>query len=194
MTEAIQGYVAWFIILAVGGGVILRLLTAPYFIWKEDQAKITSLGAALNSPAQRQRDILAELIAKEKIRAAEEITRVRRIIGDFDKTQDDKRKAFHGSELLSDKFMSDQKFNSAWNDFYDACNLAFAEWQAAQAHPDLGPFARMQFNRARGVVDACASALIDYLLYDIPPQISPEARQALEAPRDTEAQRITATG
>ncbi|MES0158321.1 MULTISPECIES: hypothetical protein [unclassified Mesorhizobium] len=194
MTEAIQGYVAWFIILAVGGGVALRLLTAPYFIWKADQDKISSLEKALDSPAQRQRDIIAELMAHQKMKTVEEITRVRRIMVDFDKTIEEKRKAFHGSELYSDKFMSMPMFSSAWFDFYDACNLAFAEWQHAKKLPELGPFARMQFNRASGVVDACAAALIDYLLYDTVPQISPEAREALEAPRNVEAERIPARG
>ncbi|MGX8007937.1 hypothetical protein ACVDG8_002475 [Mesorhizobium sp. ORM8.1] len=189
VTEAVQGYVAAFIVLAVGGGIVLRLLTAPYFIWKEDQGRISALQSALDAPAQRQREKLAELIAQERIKTVEVITRVRRTIINFEKTQEEKRLAFHGAEIQSDKFFHDPMFAQAWYDFYDACNLAYSEWQDAQGEDPTGE-ARRKFNRARGLVDACASALTDYLLIEKPPELSPEDRQALSAPRNAEAKRI----
>ena len=40
MDAAYQGYVAWTILTIVCVGIALRLVTAPYFIWRDDKREI----------------------------------------------------------------------------------------------------------------------------------------------------------
>ena len=65
MQENLAGYVAWAIIITVGGGVSLRLLFSPYFIWKEDQAEIARLNDLLNEPRRKIRYELRILAIKK---------------------------------------------------------------------------------------------------------------------------------
>lgn len=59
------------------GTFLIRVLIAPYFIWKEQQAKISHLTAKLDEPRQLQLRIAAENIAKLKLPLIEMIGAMR---------------------------------------------------------------------------------------------------------------------
>ncbi len=61
MDAAYQGYVAWTILTIVGGGVALRLATAPYFIWKDDQKEIADLRKTITDTSVKRRQFFEEL-------------------------------------------------------------------------------------------------------------------------------------
>lgn len=166
MDATIQAAVAWGVLIMVSGVVLLRLITAPYFIWRDDQATINQLRAEFDSPKQKEREKRAELIAEQKFATVEVITRIRRIIVDFEKNHDEKLRAFSGAELYSDKFMYDRLFCDAWYAFHDACDIAFEQWQLFWK--EEGDITR--FMRATTLVDIRASALVDYLLYEKTPE------------------------
>jgi hypothetical protein len=66
MQEALAGYVAWAIIITVVGGVFLRLICAPYFIWKDDQAEIERLKHLLDDPRRRRKEALMSRFDDER--------------------------------------------------------------------------------------------------------------------------------
>ena len=59
------------------GTVLIRVIIAPYFIWKEQQAKISELSAKLDEPRQLQLRIAAENVAKLKLTLVEMIGTMR---------------------------------------------------------------------------------------------------------------------
>lgn len=67
--EKIALYISMLVAAMVLGVLILRVLTAPYFIWKEDQAEIARLREALGDPKERARRALeAEAVnSRQKI-------------------------------------------------------------------------------------------------------------------------------
>ncbi|MER9714216.1 hypothetical protein [Mesorhizobium sp. M0213] len=70
VNAAVQAYVAWTIIIVVGGGVGLRLLTAPYFIWKDDQRDLAELRGILADTSLKRRQFFEESFLAERAKLA----------------------------------------------------------------------------------------------------------------------------
>ncbi|RVB72390.1 MULTISPECIES: hypothetical protein [unclassified Mesorhizobium] len=70
MDAAVQAYVAWTIIIIVGGGVGLRLLTAPYFIWKDDQRELAELRGIIADTSVKRRQFFEESFLAERANLA----------------------------------------------------------------------------------------------------------------------------
>jgi len=63
--------IAQIIVYAGSGIVLMRLIVAPYLIWKEDQAEIANLKSELDKPVTIQKLKMAENFAEKRTRLAE---------------------------------------------------------------------------------------------------------------------------
>ncbi|MER9426301.1 hypothetical protein NKI88_28240 [Mesorhizobium sp. M0317] len=75
MNAAVQAYVAWAIIIVVGGGVGLRLLTAPYFIWKDDQKELAGLRGIIADTSVKRRQFFEESFLAERANLAKALAK-----------------------------------------------------------------------------------------------------------------------
>ena len=75
MDAAYQGYVAWTILTIVGGGVALRLATAPYFIWKDDQKEIADLRKTITDTSVKRRQFFEESFLAERANLAKSMAK-----------------------------------------------------------------------------------------------------------------------
>lgn len=75
LDAAVQAYVAWTIVLIVGGGVGLRLLTAPYFIWKDDQKTLAELRGILSDTSVKRRQFFEESFLAERANLAKALAK-----------------------------------------------------------------------------------------------------------------------
>lgn len=76
MPEWVAGYIAWAIIITVAGGILLRLLTAPYFIWREQNSRIAKLEHELASPERQMKEKITDYLADCRLDFVNEIFRV----------------------------------------------------------------------------------------------------------------------
>lgn len=60
MTDTIQETVFVGVAITVAAVIVLRLIAASYFVWKEDRSKIVSLRKALDSPRFREKKVMNE--------------------------------------------------------------------------------------------------------------------------------------
>ncbi len=85
MTDAIESYIAVAVIVVVGCGVTLRLLAAPYLIWRDDQVTIGNLRAEIGDPDEIARRALEEdkINDRKKVVAFLAAHRVKEMISDM---------------------------------------------------------------------------------------------------------------
>ena len=155
--------------VTVSGVLLARLITAPYRIWKEDQRAISQMKSALDSPKQRERDRIADILARDKIRLTEKITAIRRALIQKDVSLEERKKAFHGAEKYTDKLWYDDVFRRVWMDFYDAANTLY-KFEARLDEETRQDFVtvvkREGFQRG---LDKKAGVVIEYVLHDKAP-------------------------
>ncbi len=75
MDSAYQGYVAWTILAVVGGGIALRLVTAPYFMWKDDQKEIAELRKTITNTSVKRRQFFEETFLAERANLAKSMVK-----------------------------------------------------------------------------------------------------------------------
>lgn len=63
-------FVAWVVIAVVGAVAITRLVTAPYFIWKDQNAKIAALETAAVEPERRARAVMQDMLVEDRKKLA----------------------------------------------------------------------------------------------------------------------------
>ena len=152
------------------GYIAIRFLTAPYFVWREDQEKIAVLTTELNSPKLIERQRIAEHMATVKMSYQKEITRVRRIFIDKSSAKDQMKKAFHGVEVYSDVLWHDVLFRSLHEDFADACQEVFAfRTKHDVVQEPLNFVVAVPFGQKTADMDTKAAALITYVVHGIKP-------------------------
>lgn len=64
------------ILSVICGFVVLRLLTAPYFVWKEQNNKIESMRSELNDPIFAHRKLAIEYVFTQKILVSKLIAKI----------------------------------------------------------------------------------------------------------------------
>lgn len=145
----------------------LRFITAPYFLWKEDKARISDLEERLDSPRVAEKRRIAELMAEQKIAAMDEVTRIRRTLHDRDRTESEKKAAFRDAARYSDKFWGEDGFSDLWQDFKSACDVelqAWLEWKEKKPEGDrFEVISEMKLLHAAKRVDDSAFALLEKL-------------------------------
>ena len=158
-----------FIVLVV---VSVRLLTAPYFIWKDDQKKIAELQAKLDAPERARRERFLDAQEKMRMKLAQEIARY----------TDGTQAAFiiqHYTESVRDRleslaclFKHDAAFDSAWERFVDAIEKSKSVSQISFDREDPDGFVEIQrgknfeyYHKMRSVT---GRALVAFLTYDDP--------------------------
>ena len=119
--EDILGPVSFVILTVAAGAIVLRLITAPYFIWKEDGERIDELETALAAPAHKEQELISEILARQKVEAAEEISGVMRLIQEENVPVADKKAALAKILKYRDKFWLDDEFRELWFKFHEAC-------------------------------------------------------------------------
>lgn len=118
MDAAYQGYLAWTILSVVGGGVALRLVTAPYFIWKDDQKEIARLREEIADTSRKRRQFFEERFLSERANLA--IAMSKFTVLDFPITQlatinpDAELKPITEMACI---FFADGNFKRYWNNF-----------------------------------------------------------------------------
>ncbi|MER9304160.1 hypothetical protein NKJ06_31560 [Mesorhizobium sp. M0293] len=75
VNAAVQAYAAWTIIMIVGGGVGLRLLTAPYFIWRDDQRELVELRGIIADTSVKRRQFFEESFLAERANLAKALAK-----------------------------------------------------------------------------------------------------------------------
>lgn len=118
LDQAYQAYIAWGIILVVGGGIFLRMLTAPYFIWKDDQLRIANLESIITDTSRRRREFFEDTFLSERAGLAKKFNQYAQVVpapADAAKFDADA----HLSALTSDAafFLGDQNFKIYWDTF-----------------------------------------------------------------------------
>lgn len=76
MSDWLPGAAAWFVIILVGGSALLRLLTAPYFVWREQEGEMNRLEAELQRPDEKIRASLDQTIAASRVELMGFATRI----------------------------------------------------------------------------------------------------------------------
>lgn len=166
MPEWAAAYVAWAIIILVVGVIGLRLLMAPYFLWREQNAKIAELERKQDSPRILERQELARLLAAERRMVAEEATRIRTFILHRQWTAEEVRTVFHGSERHIDKFWHDEEFQRRWvlftNEVLEFVGT-YSKIRDAEGSESGGAALFRTLNK--GGINSRAKDVIDYILY-----------------------------
>jgi hypothetical protein len=72
--DNVTALVATATVSTIGAVLLFRLFAAPFFIWREDQAKIAIYKGELARPERAGRDEFERLVAKKKLQLASEIT------------------------------------------------------------------------------------------------------------------------
>lgn len=67
VAEGWQPYFALAVLYVVAATILVRLVTAPYFIWKEDQGRIAALEAEIADPKRRARAAIEARIGDARV-------------------------------------------------------------------------------------------------------------------------------
>ena len=118
MPEWLAAYVAWAIVIAVGGGVGLRFITAPYFIWREQNATIALLRLELAKPEEAMRKVIHNDIAAARIALFEQLSRIHERFGKktFNKDQYYENLSGEQTGILAAKILHDFEFAKSWEE------------------------------------------------------------------------------
>lgn len=121
----------------------------------------------LGSPGRVEREKLAEIMAQERVRVAEEVERIRMFVLFQDWTDEEIKTVFHGSERPVNKFWSDRRFRELWEAFH-ASVVEFAAKQRklapAKRFGRLPGLVEYQEDRNRRPLDTAAEAVIAHIL------------------------------
>jgi hypothetical protein len=168
MPDWAVGYVASSLVIIVLATAGLRLLFAPYFVWKDQRAEIAELRRQLDSPNRIEREKLAEIMAQERKKVVDEVHRTKRFVVFENWTDEQIKNVFHGSEESVDLFLNDKTFRELWDAFHaGVVEFAAERRKIGRATRDGLPaqLARMKADGDRRRLDAAAEAVIARILY-----------------------------
>lgn len=116
MPEWLAPYVAWTIIIAVGGGVTLRFVTAPYFIWREQNATINALKIELAKPELSIKARMHDNIASARVDLLDQLMRIHERMGRsaYNPSEYYKSLLHEGAAIPAAKLAHDEAFASLW--------------------------------------------------------------------------------
>ena len=168
MQEDWTDFLAWAVVIAVGGGICLRLILSPYFIWKEDQAEIARLKALLDDPRKKQKEQLQSGFVLERASLIRSLVAIVTDIRKLNDVSDDSSIIINENYPSAAMFFIDFGFRNSWSSFED--NLR--GWQSVKDHAkaagealttedQLRIMARAGFHST--MVTASALAMIDFL-------------------------------
>ncbi|MCJ8509029.1 hypothetical protein MUU53_14015 [Rhizobium lemnae] len=110
-------YISLVVAAMVVATLILRVISAPYFIWKADQAEILRLNEELASPQRHARKALMEQFATEKFQLLRQLMRIK---GDMRAYNDAAQIGEQTAKSLypfAQPFLLDTKFKRYWFTF-----------------------------------------------------------------------------
>jgi hypothetical protein len=84
MRDDLFAYVAMAILIGIAGMVILRFVTAPYFVWREQKAITQNLKDELARPETAMRTRITDDLADTRIRLAERLILLHHKLGEGD--------------------------------------------------------------------------------------------------------------
>jgi hypothetical protein len=117
MPEWVAGYVAWLVIIAVGGGAGLRFVTAPYFIWREQNKTISELRTELAKPEQSIKARMHDDIATARVGLLDQLMRIHERFGvrAYNPAEYSKSLRHEGASIPAAKLIHDEGFARLWN-------------------------------------------------------------------------------
>jgi hypothetical protein len=124
VAEDLASTLAWGAIIIVLGGVALRLITAPYFIWREQNKTIAELRAGLAAPEHSMKQAIHADIAAARIGLFEQLSRIHERFGKDSFSKEKYVESLRGETtgILAAKLQHDPAFKEAW-----AAHLALAD-------------------------------------------------------------------
>ncbi len=173
---------------AFAGLLIVRLVTAPYFIWKDDQAKLSGLEARLSEPDQKVREHLAGALADSRLKLADGLSEFHRFLGNYEAEPDHKVQAMSTFQRqlqplgpLRDRFMGDAEFASIWDAHFRCAFAWFFQIPIRKEFEQHGDFLVAMLRNDSAEMDSAYRALVDWLLANRvaqPETQSPQSRPA----------------
>lgn len=166
MDAAYQGYLAWTILAVVGGGIALRLVTAPYFIWRDDQKEISRLREEIADTSRKRRQFFEETFLQDRADLARQLTHYAMVNAPIDAFSNFDADA-HLNEITRKAViqLGDPNFRVYWETFCFAFrNLVrgakFAKDNAARLTDEQMQILRDRFDYDFGAMKAGSTALI----------------------------------
>ncbi len=166
MDAAYQGYLAWTILAVVGGGIALRLVTAPYFIWRDDQKEISRLREEIADTSRKRRQFFEETFLQDRADLARQLTHYAMVNAPMDAFSNFDADA-HLNEMTRKAViqLGDPNFRVYWETFCFAFrNLVrgakFAKDNAARLADEQMQILRDRFDYDFGAMKAGSTALI----------------------------------
>ncbi|WP_417432978.1 hypothetical protein [Hoeflea sp.] len=127
MQDTITTMAAWAIIIAVVSGIGFRLVTAPYFIWREDREKIRGLEELLADSSLKRRQFFEERFLEERAILAKSLAPY---VTDWEKLNElpDEGVFLVRQQLypMAAIFLGDQIFREYWGHFIQGVHWAHA--------------------------------------------------------------------
>lgn len=161
MPEWAGSYASLAILILVGAGVGLRLVTAPYFLWRGQNTVIADLKRQLDSPRHLERQHLAKILAEERQHVADEVSRIRTFALRGKGTEEEIFQTFYGTEKHIDKFWHDEEFQRRWVVFEREVKNFI---QTSHGLNDAEKKLFRDFNQS--FLNNAAKLVIDYILYE----------------------------
>lgn len=114
--EDFAGYAAWAVILCVVSLIILRLVTAQYFIWREQNKKIAELESELAKPEQSVKARMHDDIATARIALLDQLMRIHERVGRkaYNPSEYYKSLIHEGAAIPAEKLTHDETFAQLW--------------------------------------------------------------------------------
>lgn len=118
MDDWLPGAAAWFVLIMVGGAALLRLVTAPYFVWREQEQKIADLEGEIAKPDQQIRATLDQTIAASRVEIMGYATRMFKLDFIRGRTLDQLRESFEHEGVMQHVYhlSYDDEFQTLWGE------------------------------------------------------------------------------
>tara|TARA_A100001391_G_scaffold204831_1_gene202058 strand:+ start:338 stop:973 length:636 start_codon:yes stop_codon:yes gene_type:complete len=182
-----DGFETWMLALigyAFAGVLVLRLLSAPYFIWKEDQARICQLEMSLDRPNQQMRERLAETLASSRIQLADGLSTFNHFVLSYEAEENHKPNAvfvlmrqIEPMNSLKERFMGDAEFAKLWGKHYSESLAWFFKIPVRSDYEDHGEFLIDMLSNDYTDMNKSYRALMDWLLANPAAESEPQSLQ-----------------
>lgn len=133
MAKDLAGLAALAVVCVAALVALLRLVSAPYFIWKRQQARIAELERELSEPDRQLRAMMRQAEIEDRRQLVAQISQIADRVDEA--TAPEVSAAFSALYQLTQRFMIEPEFGPLWTRFVSAC------WRYAASKPRRESFA-----------------------------------------------------
>ncbi|MED5550454.1 MAG: hypothetical protein VX529_13955 [Pseudomonadota bacterium] len=156
---------------AFAGLLLVRLISSPYLIWKEDQERIRELECRLDGPNQQIRERLAQTMASSRIQLADGVSAFNHFVLSYEAKENHKPNAvfvlmrqMEPMNSLKERFMGDREFAKLWDKHYSESLAWFFRIPVRSDYEDHGEFLVDMLRNDYTDMNKSYRALMDWLL------------------------------